>query len=44
MNVTFTSRYLKKALNSIHKQAVQLNWNDYKLLLDRILEESKQKN
>ena len=40
----FTSQYLNNALNSIHKRALRLIYNDYKLHFDRILEDNKQKS
>ena len=36
----FTSRYLNNALNSIHKRALPLIYNDYELPFDRILEDT----
>ena len=39
----FTSQYLNNALNSIHKRALRLIYNDYELPFDR-LEDNKQKN
>ena len=40
----FTSRYLNNALNSIHKRALHLIYNDYELPFDGILEDNKQKS
>ena len=40
----FTSRYLNNALNSIHKRALRLFYNDCELPFDRILEDNKQKS
>ena len=40
----FTSLYLNNALNSIHKRALRLIYNDYKLPFDRILGDNKQKS
>ena len=39
----FTSRYLKNAVNSIHKRALRFIYNDCELPFDRILDDIKQK-
>ena len=39
----FTSRYLNNAFNRIHKRALCLTYNNYELLFDKILVDSKQK-
>ena len=40
----FTSHYLNNALNSIHKRALRLTYNDFELPFDTILEDNKQKS
>ena len=40
----FASRYLNNALNSSHKRALRLIYNDYELPFDRRLEDNKQKS
>ena len=40
----FTSQYLNNALNSIHKRALRLTYNDFELPFDTILEDNKQKS
>ena len=39
----FASQHLKKTLKNIHRRALRLNYNDYELPFDRILEDNKQK-
>ena len=40
----FTSRYLNNVLNSIHKRALRLTYNDFELPFDTMLEDNKQKS